>query len=39
MPLDSESGMTILGLVAERIACVEILDRPDLRKMLLEVAP
>jgi hypothetical protein len=34
-----EDGMVILDVVAGEIACVEVLDRPDLRQKLLSVLP
>jgi hypothetical protein len=34
-----EEGMLILDVVGEEIACVEILDRPEIREKLLAVLP
>ncbi len=34
-----EDGMLILDVVAGEIACVEVLDRSDVRRKLLEVLP
>jgi hypothetical protein len=34
-----EEGMLILDVVAGEIACVEVLDRGDVRQMLLSVLP
>jgi hypothetical protein len=37
--MTTESGMVIIDVVAGEIACVEVLDRKDLRQKLLEVLP
>lgn len=37
--LKPAEGMLILDVVGEEIACVEILDRPEIREQLLAVLP
>ncbi|MGB2677263.1 MAG: hypothetical protein WAN12_09290 [Candidatus Acidiferrum sp.] len=37
--LTPEEGMLILDVVAGEIACVEVLDREDVRQKLIEVLP
>jgi hypothetical protein len=37
--LTPEDGMVILDVVVEKIACVEVLNRDDVRQKLLELLP
>jgi len=37
--LDAENGMIIVDVVSKEIACIEILNRDEIRKKLLEVLP
>jgi hypothetical protein len=37
--LDHDEGMIILDIVQDRIVCVEVLNRADLRRRLLELLP
>lgn len=39
VPLDPERGMIILDVVDDRIVCVEILHRDEIRRKLLELLP
>jgi hypothetical protein len=39
VPLMPEDGMLILDVVAQEIACVEVLDRPDVREKLDSALP
>jgi hypothetical protein len=36
---DSVGGMLVLDVEHERITCIEVLFRPDVRRRLLELAP
>jgi hypothetical protein len=37
--VESAKGMIILDLVDDRICCVEVLDRPDVQRVLFAVLP
>lgn len=37
--LTLDEGMLVLDVVDEEIACVEVLERPDMRKKLLSAVP
>jgi len=37
--LDCEQGMLILDVVDHKLKCVEVLDRPEVRKRLHEILP
>lgn len=37
--LAPDEGMVILDVVGDQIACVEVLDRPEIREKLLAVLP
>ncbi len=37
--LNAEQGMIVLDLVDDRIVCVEVLDRPEVREKLVRVLP
>jgi hypothetical protein len=37
--LDADEGMVVLDVVHERIACVEVLYRDDVRRKLVELLP
>jgi len=37
--LAPEAGTIILDVVADEITCVEVLDRPDIRELLLALVP
>jgi hypothetical protein len=37
--VETTEGMVILDLVKDEIKCVEVLHRPDVRKVLLAVLP
>ncbi len=39
VPLDTNAGELILDLVDRKIVCIEVLNRDDVRKTLLELLP
>jgi hypothetical protein len=39
LSLDCEHGMLILDVVDDKLTCVEVLDRDDIRKRLHEILP
>jgi len=39
LPLDFKDGTVIVDVVSDKIACVEVLDRPEIRAKLLALFP
>ncbi len=37
--MDAQTGMVILDVVEDKVVCIEILNRDEIRKKLLEVFP